>query len=80
MMPRFASQAEYYRHHREVLQRAMARGVTPATIERELAEARARDRRCDAQLRRERRAAIAQESHPEARSYSDWDAPYMMRN
>lgn len=79
MMPRFASKAEYYRHHRAMFTLALELGVTPAEAETEARrrEARARRERLDAKLRR---PTAALQAEPATRQFENWDAPHMMRN
>lgn len=83
MMPRFASKAEYYRHHRAIFTLALELGVTPAEAE---IEARRREARAKAGARRERldrmlsRHAAAHLAEPATRPFENFDCPYMMRN
>ena len=76
MKRKFASQAEYYRHHRQVMVLALELGVTPAEADAELArrEAHARWRETRARL-----LARQAQSRPR-RNFEEFDAPHMMRN
>lgn len=80
MMPRFASQAAYYRHQRKVFALALEMGVTPREAELELKRRAVRSRWSSTEERL--RAAPASRSLPPAQptSFEDWDAPHMMRN
>lgn len=80
MMPRFASQAEYYRHHRAVFALALELGITPAAAEAHLRDRQRRARREEFARSTPRAAAKPDSSQPATQSFLDWDAQHMMRN
>ncbi len=73
---RFASDAEYYRHHRKVFLLALELGCTPVKAEAKMREIARRERQRAAEARR----APSNTFPAQPRSFQDWDAPYMMRN
>lgn len=83
-MPRFASHAEYCRHHRKVMLLAMELGVTPKDAERRMKEVEERERHRARMARKGLRSAIPPLSlKPEqqpAPGFDDFDAKWMMRD
>ncbi len=83
-MPRFASKAEYFRHHRKVMELAMELGVTPVEAEARMKAVAARERHRAKMARRGLPSALPPLSlRPEAPqpvSFDQFDAPWMMRN
>ena len=83
-MPRFASKAEYYRHHRKVMEVAMELGVTPIEAEARIKVVQAREEHRAKMARRGLRSALPPLSltgdQPAAPRFDDFDARWMMRN
>ena len=83
-MPRFASKAEYYRHHRKVFLLALELGVTPADAESRMREVEERERHRARMARSGLRSALPPLSltgdQPTAPRFDDFDARWMMRN
>ena len=83
-MPRFASKAEYFRHHRKVMELAMELGVTPIEAEARMKAVAARERHRAKMARRGRmQSALPPLSlRPEQPQpgFEDFDARWMMRN
>lgn len=71
---RFASQAEYYRHHRQVFLLAQEMGCTPKEAEAEMRRIEQRERQRAAEQRRQ---PVPQTSQP---AFAAWDAPWMARD
>lgn len=83
-MPRFASKAEYYRHHRKVMELAIELGVTPIEAEARMKAVEARERHRAKLARRGLRSALpplslSGEQVP-AQRFDDFDAHWMMRD
>ncbi len=83
-MPRFASHAEYYRHHRKVMELALELGITPIEAEARMKAVAERERHRARTARRGLRSALPPLSlRPEeqpAPTFDDFDARWMMRN
>jgi hypothetical protein len=83
-MPRFASKAEYYRHHRKVFLLALELGVTPLEAERRMKEVEMRERHRARMARKGLRSAMPpltlRPEQPPAPRFEDFDAGWMMRN
>jgi hypothetical protein len=81
-MPRFASHAEYCRHHRKVFEIALELGVTPIEAEARMKVVEERERHRARMARRGLRSALPPISlRPEEQiSFDQFDAPWMMRN
>lgn len=84
---RFASQAEYYRHHRQVFLLAQELGCTPNQAEAEMRRIQQHERQRAAEQRREQlRLPMTPlphlAGHPStlALRFDDWDAPWMSRD
>lgn len=76
----FASDAEYYRAHRQVFLLAQELGVTPAEAERRMKAEQARMRDLAARNRLEQRVnAPLRPGMPELSNRPDWDAPWMLQ-
>lgn len=79
---RFASQAEYYRHHRQVFLLAQELGCTPNQAEAEMRRIQQRERQRAAEQRRQ--PAINGKTGTviidEAASFQRWDAQWMARD
>jgi len=76
----FASEAEYYRAHREAFLLALELGCTPAEAERRMKDERTRMRDLAARLRLEaRKNAPLAPGMPELRGAPHWSAPWMMQ-
>jgi hypothetical protein len=83
-MPRFASKAEYYRHHRKVMELALELGVTPIEAEARMKVVQVREEHRAKMARRGLRSALPplsltgeQQREP---GFDDFDARWMMRN
>lgn len=72
---RFASDAEYYRHHRQVFLLALELGCTPIAAEAEMRAIEQHERRRAAE---DRRACLT--STPMTRPVDAWGASWMMRD
>ena len=83
-MPRFASKAEYYRHHRKVMELALELGVTPIEAEARMKAVEERERHRARMARRGLQSALPPLSlRPDeqpAPTFDDFDARWMMRN
>jgi len=83
-MPRFASRAEYFRHHRKVMELALELGVTPIEAEARMKAVEAREKHRARMARRGLQSALPPLSlRPEtspAPTFDDFDARWMMRN
>lgn len=83
-MPKFASHAEYCRHHRKVFLLALELGVTPREAEKRMKEVEERERHRARQARRGLRSALPPLSltgeQAAAPRFDDFDAQWMMRN
>lgn len=83
-MPRFASHAEYCRHHRKVFLLALELGVTPADAERRMREVEERERHRARMARAGLRSALPPLSltgeQPRAPQFEQFDARWMMRD
>lgn len=83
-MPRFASKAEYYRHHRKVMELALELGVTPIEAEARMKAVEVRERHRAKMARRGLRSDLPPLSltgdQPAAPRFDDFDARWMMRN
>lgn len=83
-MPRFSSKAEYFRHHRKVMELALELGVTPIEAEARMKAVEAREAHRAKMARRGLRSALPPlsllpETQP-APTFDDFDARWMMRN
>lgn len=83
-MPKFASKAEYYRHHRKVMQVAMELGVTPIEAEARMKAVEAREKHRAKMARAGIRSALPPipliPDQPATPRFDDFDAPWMQRN
>lgn len=83
-MPRFASYAEYCRHHRKVMELAMELGVTPIEAEARMKAVEERERHRARMARRGLRSALPPLSltadQPPAPRFDEFDARWMMRD
>lgn len=83
-MPRFASKAEYYRHHRKVMELALELGVTPIEAEARMKAVEAREKHRAKMARRGIRSPLPPlkltPDQPKAPRFDDFDARWMMRN
>lgn len=81
-MPRFASKAEYYRHHRKVMELALEMGVTPIEAEARMKAVEARERHRAKMARRGLRSELPPLSFvPEQpNDFRRWDASWMARD
>lgn len=82
-MPRFASKAEYYRHHRQVMTLAIELGVTPIEAEARMKAVQERERHRARCARRGVQSALPPLSlRPEDQPvrFEQFDAPWMLRN
>lgn len=83
-MPRFATKAEYYRHHRKVMLLAMELGVTPIEAEARMKAVEAREKRRAKMARSGLRSALPPLSltpeQPQPVSFDQFDARWMMRD
>lgn len=81
-MPRFASHAEYCRHHRKVFLLALELGVTPIEAEARMKVVEAREQHRAKMARRGLCSALPPLSlKPESQpvTFDQFDAPWMMR-
>lgn len=83
-MPRFASHAEYCRHHRKVMELALELRVTPIEAEARMKAVEVRERHRAKMARRGMRSALpplslTSEQQPTPR-FDDFDARWMMRD
>lgn len=83
-MPRFASKAEYYRHHRKVMELALELGVTPIEAEARMKAVEAREKHRAKMARSGLRSALpplslTREQSPAPR-FDDFEAGWMMRD
>jgi hypothetical protein len=84
-MPKFASKAEYYRHHRKVMLLAMELGVTPIEAEARMKAVQVREEHRAKMARgRLRRSALPPlsltDEQPRAPQFEQFDARWMMRD
>ena len=83
-MPRFASKAEYYRHHRQVMLLAMEMGVTPIEVEARMKVVEAREKHRAKMARRGLQSALPPLSltpdQPRPATFDQFDAHWMMRD
>ncbi len=83
-MPKFASHAEYCRHHRKVIELAMELRVTPIEAEARMKAVEARERHRAKMARRGLRSALPPLSlatgQPRAPGFDDFEARWMMRD
>jgi hypothetical protein len=82
-MPRFASHAEYCRHHRKVMELALELGCTPKDAERRMKEVEERERHRARMARRGLESALPPLSlKPEEQParFDEFGAPWMMRD
>lgn len=83
-MPRFASHAEYCRHHRQVMELALELGVTPIEAEARMKAVEAREKHRAKMARRGLRSALPSLSlrtgQPPQPGFEDFEAPWMMRD
>jgi hypothetical protein len=83
-MPRFASKAEYYRHHRKVMELALELGVTPIEAEARMTAVEARERHRAKITRRGRMQSalppLSLRSDDQQNDFRRWDAPHMLRD
>lgn len=74
---RFASQAEYYRHHRQVFLLAQELGCTPNQAEAEMRRIQQRERQRAAEQRRQ---AVPTSETPQQPAFLNWNARWMGRD
>jgi hypothetical protein len=83
-MPRFASYAEYCRHHRKVMELALELGVTPIEAEARMKAVEAREKHRAKMARRGLQSALPPLSltgEPTRQGhFEQFDAPWMMRD
>ncbi len=81
-MPRFASKAEYYRHHRKVMELALELGVTPIEAEARMKVVEAREKHRAKMARAGLRSDLPPLSlKPEQpNDFRRWDASWMARD
>lgn len=83
-MPRFASKAEYYRHHRKVMELALELGVTPIEAEARMKAVEAREKHRAKMARAGLRSALPPLSltgdQPRTPQFEQFDARWMMRD
>lgn len=83
-MPRFASKAEYYRHHRKMMELALELGVTPIEAEARMKAVEAREAHRAKMARAGLRSALPPLSltgdQPQPVTFDQFDAPWMMRS
>ena len=83
-MPRFASHAEYCRHHRKVMELALELGVTPIEAEARMKAVEARERHRAKMARKGLRSALPPLSlrtgQPPQPGFEDFEASWMMRD
>jgi hypothetical protein len=82
-MPRFASKAEYYRHHRKVMELAIELGVTPIEAEARMKAVAAREEHRAKMARRGRESALPPLSlrgEGQQSGFEQFDARWMMRD
>lgn len=83
-MPRFASHAEYCRHHRKVMELALELRVTPIEAERRMKKVEERERHRARMARRGLRSALPPLSlhpdQPQPATFDQFDAGWMMRD
>lgn len=82
-MPKFASKAEYYRHHRKVFLLALELGVTPADAEKRMKAVEERERHRARMARKGLRSVLPPLSltsdQPTAPRFEEFEAGWMMR-
>lgn len=83
-MPRFASKAEYFRHHRKVMELALELGVTPIEAEARMKAVQVREQHRAKMARAGLRSALPPLSltgEPvQPVTFDQFDAPWMMRS
>ena len=83
-MPRFASYAEYCRHHRKVMLLAMELGVTPIEAEARMKAVEVRERHRAKMARRGLRSDLPPipliPDQPATPRFDDFEARWMMRD
>jgi hypothetical protein len=82
-MPRFASKAEYYRHHRAVMLLAMELRVTPIEAEARMKAVEARERHRAKMARRGLQSdlpPLSLREEPQPVTFDQFDARWMMRD
>lgn len=83
-MPRFASKAEYFRHHRKVMELALELGVTPKEAEAKMIAVQQREEHRAKMARVGVRSPLPPLSlrpeQPAAPTFEDFEASWMMRN
>lgn len=81
-MPRFASKAEYYRHHRKVMELALEMGVTPIEAEARMKAVEAREKHRAKMARRGLRSELPPLSlvPEQPNDFRRWDASWMARD
>ena len=83
-MPKFASYAEYCRHHRKVMLLAMELGVTPIEAEARMKAVEVRERHRAKMARRGIRTPLQPipliPDQPAAPRFDDFEARWMMRD
>lgn len=84
-MPRFATKAEYYRHHRKVMELALELRVTPKEAEARMMAVQAREEHRAKIARRGRMVSalppLSLTGEPvQQPRFEDFDAPWMQRN
>lgn len=70
-MARFASQAEYYRHHGRCMKLAIERGCTPKEVECEIERQEARERWAVTEQKLRAKQAICETRAPDLRAGHD---------
>lgn len=83
-MPRFASKAEYFRHHRKVMKLALELGVTPIEAEARMKAVEERERHRARMARRGLQSALPPlsltgDQHRQP-GFEQFDARWMMRD
>ncbi len=83
-MPRFASHAEYCRHHRKVVLLALELGVTPRDAEKRMKAVEERERHRAKMARKGLRSELPPLSivpeQPQPVTFDQFDAHWMMRD
>jgi hypothetical protein len=83
-MPRFASHAEYCRHHRKVMELALELRCTPIEAERRMKEVEERERHRARMARKGLQSALPPLSlrpeQPQPATFDQFDARWMMRD
>jgi hypothetical protein len=83
-MPRFASHAEYCRHHRKVFTLALELGCTPVEAEARMKAVEEREKHRARMARRGLQSALPplrlKPEQPQPTTFDDFDAQWMMRS